>query len=195
MVCAFILDPVFIRIIKDENIAELFIKDRSNSKYKLAQSYKIAKMSGTLGPKLKRDDHQAPEGFYYVPKRSLNPQSNFHLSFNIGYPNSFDQTYGRTGDFIMMHGNKVSVGCYAMTDAVMEEIYTICEAALSSGKQRYFRFHSFPFRMTDENMAKHTSNPNYPFWANLKEGFDHFERTMRPPNVSVRNKRYTFSSS
>ena len=187
-------DPIFIRIIKEENVAELFIQERTTKKYKLAHSYTIAAMSGKLGPKKLRGDFQAPEGFYYVPMRQMNPQSTFHLSFNIGYPNTYDTEHGYTGDFIMMHGNEVSAGCYAMTDPVMEEIYTICDAALSSEKQRFFRFHSFPFRMTEENMQKHSENPNLEFWKNLKEGYDYFEKNKIPPSVSVRNKKYVFDS-
>jgi len=187
-------DPIFIRIIKDEEIAELFIKERTTGKFKLANTYKIAAMSGTLGPKKAEGDAQAPEGFYFVPERLLNPTSNFHLSFDIGYPNSYDLAHGYTGTFIMMHGSNVSIGCYAMTNPVIEEIYTICHAALTSGKQKFFRFHSFPFRMTDENLAIHYDSPHLDFWVNLLEGYQYFEEHRLPPNIDVVNKTYIFSS-
>lgn len=186
-------DPVFLRVIKDENLVELFIHSRKTNTYQLAQAYTIAAMSGTLGPKTAEGDQQAPEGFYYVPLRQFNPASSYHLSFNIGYPNNYDTAHGYTGSFIMMHGNEVSIGCYAMTDPVIEEIYTICHAALNSGQQRFFRFHSFPFRMTDENMAVRTSNPHYNFWKNLQKGYQHFETHRRPPAVNVVDQTYQFS--
>lgn len=189
----FLGDPVFIRVIKDEKLVELFIHSRKTKTYHLAQTYNIAAMSGYLGPKTAEGDQQAPEGFYYVPLRSLNPASSYHLSFNIGYPNSYDTAHGYTGSFIMMHGNKVSIGCYAMTDPVIEEIYTICHAALNSGKQRFFRFHSFPFRMSDKNMVANANSDHQQFWKNLQEGYQHFETHHSPPAVDVVNKVYQFS--
>lgn len=185
-------DPIFIRVLKEEKQVELFIQNRQTELYQLAHTYNIAAMSGKLGPKKQEGDGQAPEGFYYVPVRMFNHGSQYHLSFNIGFPNKYDLAHERTGSFIMMHGAKASIGCYAMTDEVIEEIYTICHAALSSGKQRFFRFHSFPFRMTEENMQKHANSEHFEFWKNLKQGYDYFESHQIPPDVSVSNKTYTF---
>lgn len=188
-------DAVFIRIIKQENAVEVFLKSKSSNTFSLLHTYHIAAMSGSLGPKKKEGDKQAPEGFYYVPYRSLNPASNFHLSFDLGYPNTYDKAHDYTGSFLMMHGSNVSIGCFAMTDQAIEEIYTICEAALQSGAQKFFRVHSFPFRMTEENMKQNQSNPNYAFWKNLKEGYDYFEQNHIPPSISVSNKKYIVSSA
>ena len=149
-------------------------------------------MSGKLGPKLAEGDRQAPEGFYYVNRSRMKPDSTFHLAFNIGYPNSYDRAHNRTGSFIMVHGNQVSIGCFAMTDYWIEEIYTLCAEALKNG-QPFFRVHIFPFRMTDERLAKESSNPWHPFWSNLKEGYDWFEEKKTPPNVTVGEKTYTFN--
>ena len=151
-------------------------------------------MSGELGPKLKEGDGQAPEGFYFVPPSHMNPKSRFHLSFNLGYPNAYDRANGRTGSALMVHGGQASVGCFAMTDPKVEEIYALAEAALRNG-QRFFRVHSFPFRMTDGNLARHPASRWQPFWLNLKEGYDFFEDSGLPPDVVVGNMRYSFKDS
>ena len=91
----------------------------------------------------------------------------------------------------MVHGSNVSIGCFAMTDAGIEEIYTLADGALRSG-QPFFRVHCFPFRMTDANMAEHKRSKWHAFWTNVKEGYDFFERTGNPPDVIVRQKRYVF---
>ena len=93
----------------------------------------------------------------------------------------------------MVHGDCVSIGYYAMTDEGIEEIYTLLQSALGGG-QPFVRVHAFPFEMSDVNMDKFKDNPNYEFWKNLKQGWDHFEQTGRPPNVEVKEKRYVFGA-
>lgn len=183
--------PVFIRAFKEERILELFVKNRKSGKYDLFRSYRIAAASGTLGPKLAEGDGQVPEGFYFVPPSAMLPTSTYHLAFNIGYPNVFDKAHGRTGSFIMIHGSNVSIGCLAMTDEKIEEIYTLCDAAHNGG-QRFFRVHIFPFRMTDKRMKEFSSSPHLPFWQNLKTGYDLFEKNKIPPDVSVKDRKYVF---
>jgi len=121
----------------------------------------------------------------------MNPNSSYHLAFNIGYPNAYDEAHGRTGSYIMIHGSNVSIGCLAMTDEKIEEIYTLANAALDGG-QPFFRVHIFPFRMTEARMRKAASSPHFPFWENLKIGYDFFEESQIPPNVEVGEKRYVF---
>ena len=184
--------PIYIRIFKESGELELWLEN--GHKYKLFKTYKICYFSGTLGPKLMVGDHQSPEGFYFVKPQQLNPSSQFHLSFNLGYPNAYDRSHNRTGSALMVHGDCVSIGCYAMTDKNIEEIYTLADASLRNG-QSFFRVHIFPFRMTAENMNKYTKSTWYSFWKNLKEGYDLFEAAKRPPNVLVRNKRYVFENT
>jgi murein L,D-transpeptidase YafK len=109
-------DPVFIRAFKMERELELFVRNRKTGKFDLFRTYHIAGTSGALGPKTAEGDWQVPEGFYYVPPAGMNPASQYHLSFNIGYPNKYDAALGRTGSAIMIHGDNVSIGCLAMTD-------------------------------------------------------------------------------
>ncbi|MEO5917380.1 MAG: murein L,D-transpeptidase family protein [Luteolibacter sp.] len=184
-------DPVFIRAFKQENEFELFVRNRATGKFDLFRTYPIAAASGILGPKLAEGDMQVPEGFYFVPPDAMKPDSQFHLAFNIGYPNEYDRAHDRNGTFIMVHGNRVSIGCLAMTDEKIDEIYTLCDAAHHGG-QPFFRVHIFPFRMTDERMEKSAGSGNEEFWLNLKEGYDLFEKTHVPPEVSVVGGRYRF---
>ncbi|MBT8343798.1 MAG: murein L,D-transpeptidase [Sulfurovum sp.] len=181
-------DPVFIRIFKEESLLEVWM--RSGAEYQHLKDYFICAYSGYLGPKLQEGDRQAPEGFYKVKKYQLNPNSKFHLSFNLGFPNAYDRANERTGSFLMIHGNCISDGCYAMTDEKIEEIYTLVEGALQQG-QKYVQVHAFPFRMTDEIMALYSENEWYDFWVNLQEGYDYFEAEKLPPDVKVNNKQYT----
>ncbi len=182
---------IFVRIFKEEKIIEVWLK--SGSRYKLFKTYPVCTYGfGGLGPKVKRGDGKAPEGFYFVRPASLNPVSNFHLSFNLGYPNSYDRYHGRTGSALMVHGSCVSIGCYAMTDSGIEEIYTLVDAALRNG-QPFFRVHIFPFKMNAKSMEKHKENKWYEFWSNLKEGYDFFENNNKlPPNVKVLSGKYVF---
>ena len=184
--------PVYIRIFKESSELELWMRDHIGGRYRLFSTYRIANYGGgRLGPKLKQGDGIAPEGFYHVGVKQLNPQSNFHLAFNVGYPNTFDTSWGRSGDFIMVLRNVVSVGCFAMTDAQIEIIYLLVEAALRA-RQDEFQVHIFPFRMTKERLEKEKENEWHGFWTNLKEGYDLFEREKVPPLVGVREKRYVF---
>ncbi len=181
-------DPVFIRIFKEESLLEVWI--RTGTEYQHLKDYVICAYSGALGPKLKEGDRQAPEGFYKVKKHQLNPNSKFHLSFNLGYPNQYDRAHDRTGSFLMVHGNCVSDGCYAMTNDKIEEIYALVESALQKG-QKYVQVHAYPFRMTEEMMALFSENEWYDFWVNLKEGYDYFEAEKSPPHIKVEDKRYS----
>lgn len=187
---------VFLRITKTQSIdntagkLEAFVEN-ARGEFVLFKTWDICTYSGTLGPKLKEGDRQSPEGFYFVTPERLNPHSSYHLSFNLGYPNAYDRAHGRTGSYLMVHGDCVSIGCYAMTDEGIEEIYTLLQTALEGG-QSFVRVHVFPFPMTESNMTAHSNNPNTEFWKNLKQGWDWFETHGQPPNVTVRNKTYVF---
>ena len=184
-------DPVFIRAFKEEKELELWVRRRDSGKYEHFRTWDVFAMPGKLGPKQAEGDGQVPEGFYFVPPRAMKPDSDYHLAFNIGYPNSYDQAKGWTGSFIMIHGDQISIGCLAMSDEKIEEIYTLCDAAHQGG-QEFFRVHLYPFRMTAERMAKAETDgsPWLDFWKNLKEGYDFFEREKTPPEVAVENGLY-----
>ena len=93
----------------------------------------------------------------------------------------------------MVHGRCVSIGCYAMTDARIEEIYALADAALRNG-QAFFRVHAFPFRMTTARLHRERGSRWFDFWSSLKQGYDHFEEAKRPPNVELSAGRYVFEA-
>ncbi len=92
----------------------------------------------------------------------------------------------------MIHGACVSVGCYAMTDSGIDEIFQFVTAALVFG-QPSVQVSIYPFRMTDANMQRHKYSYYKDFWAQLKPGYDYFEQTHKPPTVSIVNGRYVVS--
>jgi murein L,D-transpeptidase YafK len=187
-----VTSPILVRLFKEESKLEIW-KQLPSGKYALVKTYDICKWSGVLGPKIKEGDRQAPEGFYTVTPGQMNPNSSYYLSFNIGYPNTFDRAYGRTGTHIMVHGACSSAGCYSMTDEDAGEIFALARDAFKGG-QRQFQIQAYPFRMTPENLARHRGDPNMDFWLNLKEGYDHFEVTRQVPTVEVCDKRYVFNA-
>ncbi len=187
-------DPVYIRIFKKERQLELWMKGAEKSSYQLVKTYSVAGMSGELGPKLKEGDFQAPEGFYATNKGLLHPLSRYHLAFNIGYPNAYDRAHERTGSFIMVHGGRVSAGCFAMTDPMIEEIYSLCAAALAGG-QNEVPVHCFPFRMDAEQMESFASHSEIQFWQSLKPAYDQFESEKNPPQIDLVDRSYVVANS
>jgi murein L,D-transpeptidase YafK len=183
--------PIMMRIFKEEGVLEIW-KQKVNGRFDLVTTYNICKWSGQLGPKYLEGDRQAPEGFYTVRAANMNPNSSYHLAFNIGFPNEYDRANGRTGAHLMVHGACSSQGCYSMTDEQMEQIWAFARDAFRGG-QTEFQVQAFPFRMTAANMARYRDDPNYPFWEMLKEGYDHFEITKVPPKVDVCERRYVFN--
>jgi murein L,D-transpeptidase YafK len=182
--------PMFIRIFKEEKELELWVKQKKQ--YVLFKQYAVYTYGGErLGPKLREGDGIAPEGFYAVTADAFNPNSDYYLSFNIGYPNAFDKSLNRTGSWIMIHGSTVSIGCFAMTDSFIEEIYTLAVTAIKGG-QRQIPVHVFPFRLSPENMKRFAGSEWLSFWENLKEGYDVFEKNHKPPAVRAVKSRYVF---
>jgi murein L,D-transpeptidase YafK len=181
-----------VRVFKTESELEVWKQDRTG-RFALLKTYPICKWSGDLGPKVREGDRQAPEGFYDITPAQMNPNSQFYLAFNLGYPNAFDRAHDRNGAHLMVHGDCSSRGCYAMTDEQILEIFALGRESFFGG-QKSFQVQAFPFRMTPANMAKHRNNPNMPFWRMLKEGYDHFEVTRLEPKVDVCEKRYVFNA-
>jgi murein L,D-transpeptidase YafK len=179
--------PVFIRIFKREFELELWIK-RAN-RFELFAVYPICTWSGRLGPKLIEGDQQAPEGFYTVDAKALNPFSRWHRSFNLGFPNAYDRAHGRTGSFVMLHGGCSSLGCYAVTNAVIDELWHIVTSALRRG-QSQVQVHVYPFRMTEENLASRAQSQWATFWRELKHGYDLFEMSQLPPKIMLCHGHY-----
>jgi murein L,D-transpeptidase YafK len=184
--------PILVRIFKQESELEVWKEDKSGS-YALLKTYPICRWSGELGPKVKEGDRQAPEGFYTITPGLMNPNSSYYLAINMGFPNAYDRANGRSGAFLMIHGDCSSRGCYAMTDEQIAEIYALARESFFGG-QKSFQIQAYPFRMTPTNMAKHRNSPHMAFWRMLKQGYDHFELTRHEPKVDVCEKRYVFDA-
>src|SRR6266702_1619549 len=184
--------PILVRIFKEESELEVWKEDKSG-RFALLNTYPICRWSGELGPKIKQGDRQAPEGFYTITPGLMNPNSNYYLAINTGFPNAYDRANGRTGAFLMIHGDCSSAGCYAMTDEQIAEIYALARESFFGG-QKSFQIQAYPFRMTPLNMAKHRNSPHMAFWKMLKQGYDHFEVTRLDPKVDVCEKRYVFDA-
>jgi murein L,D-transpeptidase YafK len=182
----------FVRIFKTERQLELWL--RRGAAFALFQTYDICNWSGELGPKLREGDGQAPEGFYAVGLKQLNPRSAYYRAFDLGFPNAYDRAHGRTGSLLMVHGDCLSIGCYAMTDKGIDDIYRVVEAALRNG-QREVPVHVFPFRMSDQNLSRFAGSRWATFWQNLRQGYDIFETTRRPPAVHACGTAYTFDAA
>lgn len=184
--------PVVLRVFKAESELEVW-KEKAGA-FVLFATYPICHWSGSLGPKLREGDKQTPEGFYTVTRPQTLHVGRWPRSIDIGFPNVLDQWLARTGSLILVHGGCSSVGCFAMTNPVMDEVHHLTSAAIAAG-QEHVPLHVFPFRMTDKNMAANAKSPWAPFWANLKEGYDAYERTKRPPVVGICDGRYHFEPS
>jgi murein L,D-transpeptidase YafK len=184
--------PVLVRVFKEESELEVWKQD-TTGQFQLLKVYPICRWSGELGPKKTEGDRQAPEGFYSITPGLMNPNSNYYLAINIGFPNAYDKANNYSGAFLMIHGDCSSRGCYAMTDEQIGEIYSLAREAFLGG-QKEFQIQAYPFRMTAANLARHRNNPNMPFWRMLKEGSDHFEVSHLEPKVDVCERHYVFDA-
>ena len=185
--------PMLVRVFKKESELEVW-KQARDGRYVLLKTFPICRWSGQLGPKVRVGDRQSPEGFYAITPRLMNPNSAYYLSFDTGFPNAYDRARGATGSALMVHGTCSSMGCYAMTDPQVGEIFALARDAFAGG-QAAFQFQAYPFRMTAQNMARHRTDPNIDFWRMLKAGYDRFEATGEEPSVSVVGGRYVFGPS
>jgi murein L,D-transpeptidase YafK len=183
--------PILIRTYKEESALEVWKENRTGT-FALLKTYPICKFSGKLGPKIAEGDRQAPEGFYEVTRDQMNPLSREYLAFNVGFPNAFDRSMHRTGSSVMVHGGCASIGCYAMTDYEMSEIYALLDEAFKGGQDKV-QLQALPFHMTEQNLARHALDRNAPFWQMLKTGSDAFLATRRPLKVAVCDLRYVFN--
>ncbi|HEU4389529.1 MAG TPA: L,D-transpeptidase family protein [Blastocatellia bacterium] len=189
---------ILIRVFKVDQVLELWAAKSDRDRFELLKQYKVCYSSGDVGPKRRMGDNQVPEGFYTIER--FNPFSNFHLSLKVSYPNSSDRILGSGGNLggdIFIHGNCVSIGCVAITDDLIKELYVIAMEARSGG-QLQIPVHIFPTRLDDGGVQSlrrryADSHPFWPFWSNLKQGFDFFEKHRRLPIVDIdRGGRYVF---
>lgn len=185
--------PLVLRSYKKESEIEVW-KPGADGRFVYIKTFPICRWSGQLGPKMHPGDRQTPEGFYSVGPKQMNPNSHYYLSFDTGFPNAYDRAHGASGSAVMVHGTCSSMGCFAMTDKQVGELYAIARDALKGG-QPAFQLQAYPFHMTAKNMALYRNDKNIAFWRQLKEGSDRFESIGEILTTSVVDGRYAFAPS
>ncbi|MFZ4262966.1 L,D-transpeptidase family protein [Sphingobacterium sp. HJSM2_6] len=179
-------------VYKDLQVLELYGSHRDADTFKKISTFELTKRSGRLGPKRQEGDKQVPEGFYEIDV--FNPDSKYHLSLRLNYPNAFDQSHQYTGSSIYIHGGNESVGCIPVGDTAMEEIYIFASLAKDNG-QINIPVYSFPFPMSTEYLSKYSGNPYQeiiPFWKNLQEGYQQFMDTKKKLSIQYLDGKYHF---
>jgi murein L,D-transpeptidase YafK len=182
---------VFFRVIKQEQILEVWAKDRiENEKFKLIKTYTLCVKNNP--DTLRGIDLLVPESFYYISK--FNPDNPYFIRMEVNYPNESDKKRGRTGGDIAIHGGCFSTYCSPFTDDDIKEIYIFATEAKSKG-QKNIPVHNFPFRMTDANTEKFKKDKRYSSdmsrifnWDNMKYGFQYFEKNKALFDYTVDEK-------
>ncbi len=191
---------IVLSVFKEPGMVELWAAD-SSRQLDFVKSYPMTAFSGKPGPKRRRGDGQIPEGFYQITH--FNPHSYFHLSLGINYPNASDRllSSGRDpGGSIYLHGSTVTIGCIPIGDSAIEELYTICVDARSSG-QNLIPVYIFPCRMDSLaiqglKVAAASDTNLIAFWQNLYEGYRILRQRHRAPAFRVDALgRYVFSGA
>ncbi len=184
-------ESLYIRSFKYDRQLEIWVKSDNKDQFRLFKTYKVCMQSGTTGPKRMEGDYQVPEGFYYI--NEFNPNSKYHLSLGLNYPNASDKILSdslRPGSAIYIHGNCVSTGCIAISDAPIEELYIIASHVKANG-QDFIPVHVFPVKynvkkssdyLAESTMGNQTVQK---FAINIKEAFDFFEEKKQLPVILV----------
>ncbi len=185
---------MYLRSFKFDRQLEIWVKSNSKEPYKLFKTYKVCQQSGSMGPKRVEGDYQVPEGFYYI--NEFNPNSNYHLSLGLNYPNASDRILSdanRPGSAIYIHGDCVSTGCIPITDAPIEELYFLASNVRNQG-QEFIPVHVFPVRYNVkksmdflENSMKDNAYLQH-FNSSIKEVFDYFESKKELPIILINRK-------
>lgn len=185
---------MFIRSFKLDSEMEIWVKNNASDTFRLFKSYRVCTLSGKMGPKRKEGDRQVPEGFYYI--NDFNPNSNYHLSLGINYPNFSDRILSDAkspGGEIYIHGNCITVGCIPLTDEFIDEVYILAVNAKNAG-QDFIPVHVFPVKFGNTGSMNYlgtftlTDSSSKQFWTELRSAYDYFEKHHRLPVVLVDDK-------
>jgi len=185
---------MYVRSFKYDRQLEVWVKGNLSEPFRLFKIYKVCMQSGTMGPKRMEGDYQVPEGFYHI--NDLNPNSLFHLSLGLNYPNASDKILGdsiRPGSNIYIHGNCVSTGCIPISDEPIEEVFFIASVVKEQGEE-FIPVHVFPVRYNVKKSMDYLKNivgkdPVLTrFNNNIKIVFDQFESKKQLPLIMVNKK-------
>ena len=182
---------IYLRSFKYDSKLEVWARNSVSDTFSLFKTYKVCALSGSLGPKRIVGDYQVPEGFYYV--NEFNPNSNYHLSLGLNYPNISDRMLSDAkmpGNNIFIHGSCVTQGCIPLQDEQIEELYLLAAYAKSEG-QDFIPVHIFPINYNVEKSKDYliknsTTNLSYQNFSNkLKMVFDFFEQFKKIPVITI----------
>ena len=185
---------LYIRSFKYDRQLEVWVKDNVKEPFRLFKTYKVCMQSGSMGPKRMEGDYQVPEGFYYI--NEFNPNSNYHLSLGLNYPNASDKILSdslRPGSAIYIHGNCVSTGCIPINDQQIEEVYLMASYTRTAG-QDFIPVHVFPVKYNVRKSMEYLTEASkqnqslQQFAIKLKEAFDYFEEKKQLPVIMVTRK-------
>jgi murein L,D-transpeptidase YafK len=185
---------LYIRSFKYDSQLEVWIRNDNQASFQWFKTYKICALSGALGPKRFEGDYQVPEGFYYI--NELNPNSKYHLSLGINYPNLSDRTFSSSlnpGGDIYIHGTCATVGCIPIQNDQIEELYILSAFAQEQG-QNFIPVHIFPVRFNQEKNTKvlnkaYSKSPDYEsFVDRLKAVYSYFELNKKLPLISINSR-------
>ena len=178
---------LYIRAFKEEGIIELWGKNKQQQSFHHFRTYTICSSSGLIGPKRIQGDGQVPEGYYHIDR--FNPESSYHLSLGINYPNNSDKILSnkqRPGGHIFIHGDCVTIGCLPITDNEIKSLYIYCVEAIKNG-QKTIPVTIFPMKLTNDNMQmllqSNGSNTTKNLWHDLKLGYDYFNTKKQLPTI------------
>jgi murein L,D-transpeptidase YafK len=187
---------IFIRWFKREAELEIWARHGEHA-FQLVARYPILKSSGGPGPKRRDGDRQVPEGVYRIDR--FNPQSLYHLSLGLNYPNAADRVLSdpkKPGGDIFIHGKDVTIGCAPLGDPGIEEVYLAALDARDAG-QAPIAVHIFPARMHGPAWAEFAAaeparRPELTdFWAQLQPIYAAFEQRRVVPAITItREGRY-----
>jgi len=177
---------LFLRVFKKEAQLEAWGRE-DKGPFRQIGVFSITVSSGQPGPKRREGDLQVPEGCYRIV--TFNPESRFHLSLGLDYPNASDKVLSdqeKPGFDIYIHGGAVSVGCVPLGDEVIEEVYLLAND-VKARSQVELPVHIFPMRMEGpEWEAMQAASPEHAtFWKQLEPIYASFERNRKVPIVEV----------
>ena len=184
---------LFLRAMKREQVLEVWAGGEEKKPLLLLTTYPLTAYSGVLGPKRREGDRQIPEGVYHIDR--FNPRSSFHLSLGVNYQNSSDKKFAdpkKPGGDIFIHGRAASVGCLAIGDEAIEELYVLAKDVSNLAAGKKIPVHIFPAKMNDPEWKpaeteEAKANPNLTtFWENLLPIYTRFEETRSVPDVEVK---------
>jgi murein L,D-transpeptidase YafK len=177
------------RVFKKERLLEVWASAQEGAELTHVASYTICAASGDLGPKKKDGDGQVPEGYYVLDH--FKNSSDYYLAMRVNYPNARDRGLRYTGSAIMVHGNCVSIGCLAMGDERIQELWVMASAVREQGKAVHV--HIYPGRDLGKLIADAKEQALRAFWSNLQLGLARFDKQHRLPRVtSDKQGRYVF---